>query len=62
MTRLLKQFLYGTFYLVILAAVGWGIYSFEFKPAPSCFDNQQNGGEGGVDLGREGVVFFFKNI
>src|SRR3989338_2146619 len=62
MTRLLNQFLYGTFYLVILAAVGWGIYSFEFKPAPSCFDNQQNGGEVGVDCGGDCVACEIKNL
>lgn len=49
--RLLKQFLYGTFYLLLIGAVVWGIYLLVPKTPPSCFDNQQNQDEAEVDCG-----------
>lgn len=60
--RLLKQFLYGTFYLLILAGIGWVIYSVNLKPAPSCFDNRQNGSETGIDCGGNCVSCEIKNM
>ncbi|MBI3046304.1 MAG: hypothetical protein HYY86_02070 [Candidatus Harrisonbacteria bacterium] len=60
--RLLKQFLYGTFYLLILAGVLWGIYAITLRPAPSCFDNRQNGKETGVDCGGDCVSCEIKNL
>ncbi|MEK9170519.1 MAG: hypothetical protein AAB674_02625 [Patescibacteria group bacterium] len=49
--RLLKQFLYGFFYLAILVSLIWLVYSFEFKPAPNCFDGKKNQEETGIDCG-----------
>ena len=60
--RLLKQFLYGTFYLLIFGGLAWGLYSFEFKPAPSCSDNAQNGSETGVDCGGSCVTCEMKEL
>ena len=60
--RLFKQLLYGTFYILILGGISWGIYSFEFKPAPSCFDNKQNGQETGVDCGGNCLACEIKNL
>jgi len=60
--RLLKQFLYGTFYLLILGALVWGIYSIILKPAPSCFDNRQNGAETGIDCGGSCISCAVKNL
>lgn len=49
--RLLKQFLYGTFYLVIFAVIGGSIYFAYVKPAPTCADNIKNQNEQEVDCG-----------
>ncbi len=49
--RIIKQILYGIFYLLVLAAVGFWIYVRFFAPTPSCFDHIQNQGEQGVDCG-----------
>ena len=51
MSRHVKQVLYGTFYLIILVAIGAGIYFLWFRPGPSCFDGIQDQGEQGVDCG-----------
>ena len=60
--RLLKQFLYGIFYLAILGGILWLIYSVTLKPAPSCFDNRQNGGETGMDCGGGCITCEIKNL
>lgn len=49
--RILKQILYGIFWLVFFSAIGYGGYKLFFAPAPSCFDKVQNQGELGVDCG-----------
>lgn len=51
MSRIVKQFLYGTFFLMIFSSAALWIYSIYLKPTPSCFDDSQNGGETGVDCG-----------
>ncbi|HEY4523623.1 MAG TPA: hypothetical protein VJK04_01990 [Candidatus Paceibacterota bacterium] len=51
MNRLLKQLFYGLFYLVLLFAIGLGVYFLALKPAPTCFDNKLNQGEEEVDCG-----------
>ncbi len=51
MPRRLKQVIYGIFYLVFFALLGTGIYFLFLKPAPSCFDDKQNGTEEGIDCG-----------
>lgn len=62
MSRTAKQILYGTLYLSILGAFVWGIYSITLKPAPSCFDNSQNGTETGVDCGGSCISCEVKNL
>lgn len=57
-----KQFLYGTLYLSILGAIVWGIYSITLRPAPSCFDNSQNGAETGVDCGGPCITCEMKQL
>jgi len=49
MSRILKQLLYGVFYLIILTGLVFGAYSLFLKPAASCFDNTRNQGEQGID-------------
>ncbi len=49
--RLRKQILYGAFYLLVLALIGFGIYFLFFKPAPSCYDGIKNQDEVEVDCG-----------
>jgi len=49
--RLLKQLLYGLFYLSIFGGLGFGIYRFYLVPVSSCFDSIQNQGEESLDCG-----------
>lgn len=52
MSRLLKQFLYGFFYLAILAGLVYGIYLYIIYQQPaSCFDKRLNQNETGIDCG-----------
>ena len=51
MPRILKQFLYGAFFLLIFGGIIWGAYLWFVKPAPSCSDGIQNQGEQGIDCG-----------
>lgn len=60
--RILKQILYGAFYLLVLAGILWVIYVVALRPAPSCFDNRQNGGETGVDCGGPCISCEIKNL
>ena len=62
MSRTVKQFLYGFFYLLILGGLVWGIYSITLKPAPSCFDQSQNGDETGIDCGGSCASCDIKNL
>lgn len=50
MSRFAKQLIYGSFYLVIIALIVWGLYRLAV-PAPTCTDGIQNQGEEGVDCG-----------
>lgn len=52
MTRAVKKFIYGAFWLVLFGLLGWGIYSIYFKPEPSCSDGIQNQTEEGIDCGQ----------
>jgi len=52
MRRLLKQFLYGIFYLALWAMFFIGAYFLFFKSPPSCFDGKKNQTEEGIDCGR----------
>jgi hypothetical protein len=49
--RLRKQFIYGFFYLIILALIGSWFYGRFFRAVPSCFDRIQNQNEEGIDCG-----------
>lgn len=51
MIRFLKYLLYGGFYLFVWAIAAGLIYLIFFQTAPSCFDNQQNQDETGIDCG-----------
>lgn len=48
---MLKQLLYGLFYLAVFGVVIFIIYLIWFKPAPSCFNGVRDVGEEGVDCG-----------
>ena len=60
--RLLKQLLYGSLYLAIFSGLIWLVYSLEFKAAPSCFDNDRNGDETGIDCGGSCISCEIKNL
>lgn len=49
--RVLKQLLYGIFWILVFSGLIYGFYAVFVKPSPSCFDNRQNGNEEGVDCG-----------
>ncbi len=51
MNRVIKQIIYGAGYLALLALIVFVVYYIWFKPAPTCFDNIQNGNEIGIDCG-----------
>lgn len=51
MPRLTKQLLYGLLYGIIFIGLPIGIYFSILKPAPTCWDEIQNGKELGVDCG-----------
>ena len=52
MDRFLKQFIYGSIYLVVFAALIYGAYIlFIYARPASCFDDRQNQGERGIDCG-----------
>lgn len=46
-----RQLLYGSFFLAVILLIIAFIYLRYFYNAPTCFDNQQNGDEIGVDCG-----------
>lgn len=49
--RIVKQFAYGTFYLVTLGLIGGSVYFAYFKPVPTCLDNVKNQYEEEADCG-----------
>ncbi len=51
MSRFGKQLIYGFFYLLILALLGVWVYFAFLRPAASCTNGRQDGGEEGVDCG-----------
>ncbi|TSD02861.1 MAG: hypothetical protein Athens071426_373 [Parcubacteria group bacterium Athens0714_26] len=62
MPRVLKQIIYGIFYLLIVSAISFGVYWFFGRPAETCLDNIQNQNEIGVDCGGLCVSCELKNI
>ena len=67
MNRLSKQIIYGSFHLIILGAIGFGVYAIFFAPEPaSCFDNIKNQNEVEVDCsaneGGKCITCELKNI
>lgn len=51
MRRRIKQFVYGTFYTIVLVGILLSAYFSLIRPAPTCFDGKQNQGEEGIDCG-----------
>ncbi len=49
-SRLLKQLIYGTFYLAIIFGIGYFFY-LPFSSPPSCFDGKLNQSETEIDCG-----------
>ena len=60
--RLIKQIIYGFFYLVFFSGLGYGIYFLVFRASPTCFDNRQNQDETAVDCGGSCVSCALKNL
>jgi len=50
-SRIGKQAVYGTIYLLFFFLIVFLIYLAFFRPAPTCFDGRQNQGETGIDCG-----------
>ncbi|MEK7566079.1 MAG: peptidoglycan-binding domain-containing protein [Patescibacteria group bacterium] len=48
--RIIKQLIYGGFFLAVIFLIGFGIY-WIFSSKVSCFDNKQNQSEEGIDCG-----------
>lgn len=51
MSRSIKKFIYGAFYILILFLIIFAIYQSKLKPEATCFDGVQNQNEEGVDCG-----------
>jgi len=49
--RVVKQIVYGLFFIGVTTGIGWFLYSATLKPPASCIDEKQNQGEAGVDCG-----------
>lgn len=62
MPRVLKQIIYGIFYLLVVGAIYLGVYWFFGRPATTCFDNIQNQNEIGIDCGGSCISCDLKNI
>ncbi|MBI2075360.1 MAG: hypothetical protein HYT82_01675 [Candidatus Harrisonbacteria bacterium] len=60
--RIVKQFVYGTFYLLVFALIGGSVYFAYVKPAPTCMDNIQNQREEEVDCGGPCVPCAIKKL
>lgn len=50
MSRAVKQLIIGLVFIIVISAIGFGVYNI-FRIKPNCFDNIQNGEEEGVDCG-----------
>ncbi len=48
--RIIKQFIYGGFFLAVVFLIGFGAY-WIFSSKASCFDNKKNQSERGIDCG-----------
>lgn len=51
MNRRFKQFIYGTFYLLVIFLIFGGVYLSFFASDPTCFDSRRNQNEEGIDCG-----------
>lgn len=51
MSRLGKQLVYGSFFVLILLVLVAGVYFLFFRSGPSCANGKQDRGEEGVDCG-----------
>lgn len=51
MSRIIKQLIYGFFFLLFFALAGTFFYYVYIRPSPSCFNGRQDRGEEGVDCG-----------
>ncbi|MDP2629201.1 MAG: FxLYD domain-containing protein [Candidatus Harrisonbacteria bacterium] len=49
--RTIKQIIYALFYLLIIAALGYGLYAIAIQPSASCSDGKKNQGEEKIDCG-----------
>lgn len=61
-SRLIKQIIFGVFYLVVLSALGFGVYGLLFRVGGSCFDGKLNQEETGVDCGGSCLPCALKNL
>lgn len=50
MGRFVKQFLFASFYILLVAAIVYGIFNI-YHVDPTCYDKVQNQGEEGIDCG-----------
>ncbi len=60
--RKTKQIIYGTIFLAVIFLLISTFYFVFLKPAPTCFDNKQNGNETGIDCGGSCQPCELKNV
>src|SRR3989338_621793 len=59
--RIIKQFIYGIFFIGIMSSLFFGAYFLFFSSPTSCFDNRLNQGEEKTDCGGSCVSCAIKN-
>lgn len=62
MSRIIRQIIYGIFYLALFAGIGYGGYLLVGGLTPSCFDNRLNQREEQIDCGGPCVSCALKNL
>lgn len=60
--RQIKQIIYGSIFSAVIVVALTIAYFIFLKPAPTCFDNQQNGSETGIDCGGSCTPCEIKNV
>jgi len=60
--RIIKQCIYGVGFLAVIGLILWGLNAIFFAGPASCFDNEQNQGETGIDCGGPCISCALKNV
>lgn len=62
MSRIIRQIIFGVFYLAVIGGIGYGVYFLAQQASPTCFDDRKNQGEEAVDCGGPCESCAIKNL